>query len=82
MMKITEVLGVPPVAMLEKGQKTKRYFVKSEVPDAPQPYERIKTEKVRHHSHFVCFLISGRNTSRLVRDGYKTEKVRHHSHFT
>lgn len=42
MMKITEVLGMPPEHMLEKGQKTKRYFKRD---DEAVAYERIKTEK-------------------------------------
>ena len=42
MMKITEVLGIPPDHMLEKGQKTKRYFKRD---DPALAYERIKVEK-------------------------------------
>lgn len=43
MMKITEVLGIPPLQMLARGLKTKRYFSKPD--ESVEAYERIKTEK-------------------------------------
>lgn len=39
---MSEVLGFPPEHMLERGQKSKRYFKTRETGDG---YERIKTEK-------------------------------------
>eukprot|EP00042_Codosiga_hollandica_P055289 m.770651 g.770651 ORF g.770651 m.770651 type:complete len:618 (-) comp59084_c0_seq1:449-2302(-) len=42
MMKITEVFGIPPPAILERGQKTKRYF---KAPEEASGWERIKLEK-------------------------------------
>ncbi len=66
MMKITEVLGIPPLQMLARGLKTKRYFSKPD--ESVEAYERIKTEKVsvdrtfrRLSTYFFCYELISHN---------------------
>ena len=54
MMKIVEVLGMPPINILEQGTKTKRFF--DRLPDNTWIPRKSKEKRVNKSHSFILYI--------------------------